>query len=69
MGRRLLPVFFVEAAPVAAPMALLPRAAERFLADLAGAAAGPPVHCAGLLTAEAVSQDGSLVLSSEAVAV
>jgi hypothetical protein len=50
-------------------MTLLPRAAEPFLADLAGAAAGPPVGCAGLLIAEAVSQDGSLALSSEAVPV
>ena len=53
---------------MAAPMAPLPRAAEPFLADLAGAAAGLPVGWAGLLMAEAVSQDASLALSSEAVA-
>lgn len=54
---------------MAEPIALLPRAAAPFLADLAEAAAGPPLEWAGLLMAEADSQDASLALSSEAVAV
>ena len=45
------------------------RAAAPLFADLAEAAVGPPVNWAGLLMAEAVSQDGSLPLSSKAVAV